>query len=160
MYTILIGVGLGFLAALWYRIKLFYFAFPVLGGVFGLTAFLIIGLFATDIDDFRKYKETYELVSLQSGVSSEGTLFIGTGSIRGTKRYFYYVKTKRGTISRSVRASNTYIEEGTDRPRITKVRFEGITNNWHAIARLSADLDEYKRIYIPEGSIKEKYKPN
>lgn len=141
--------------------------FPAVGAGAGSLIFILLGVACTDESDFREVRTEREIVSLQSSVDTEGSFFLGTGSFEGVKKYYFFVNTKRGAISRSVRARETYIQEfaGDQKPRIVKVRFERIANGWYMVARhnhpaINSNLDSYNRIFIPKGSIKREYNPN
>jgi len=127
------------------------------------VSFLFLPEIFQDKSDFIHHKYEQNLVALDNNISTSGTFFLGSGSLKGKKRYYYLVNTSKGVHSRSVDASDTYIVEydSLSSPKIVFHEFEEKARLWYLPNQKVTDgVDNYYRIHIPEGSIKHQYNPN
>lgn len=140
------------------------FAGAAVGAVIGTALAAIIGVQLTTADDYEKVVYKTEIISLSDSQELQGQFFLGTGSIRGRKMYYYYVDTPKGAISQKVPASGTYIEEveDPDPPRILFIEYKDVSPNWYFANFVSKvrGVEKYNQIVIPEGSIKRQFNPN
>lgn len=161
----LVGCFMGYLFTHPYE-DLFFgmFMFGGMGLVFGfLVSMVVFGLNFSTPEDFNQYKTKKKLVALQNNTSIEGSLFLGTGSFKGVKKYYYMVETGRGVNSRSVKANNSYIVEhdSITSPKIVHHFFEPKSRLFYFPSNTKLpEAQNYVRFHIPEGSIKREYNPN
>jgi hypothetical protein len=132
------------------------------GSVLGIGVSLALGGVFADRSDFKKTTETVVLVSLNNSTSASGEFFLGSGSVQGQKRYYYMTETEKGIASRSVEARDAYIvETDTTSPKIVRHKFNGKLQLWYIpVIKRPSEVENYDRVYVPEGSIKNQFKPN
>ncbi|MFW6281663.1 MAG: hypothetical protein ACOC1O_02560 [bacterium] len=128
-------------------------------GAFGIWIFIM--LFLSAFISIGAETEEYlyssnKIYALDGNFETNGNFFLGTGSVDESLKYYYLVKKEGGKKIKSVHANNVILYE-SDNPRIEvyNVRFKRnwLNNNFICISGL-----KYK-LYIPDGSIKQNYKP-
>lgn len=167
MITVLICMSVGLLAFYVFGKRVgdpyFMTGMGTMAGIaVGMVLSLALGFVYTSPDDFKEKTTTQEIVSLDSDISSSGSFFLGIGSVSGSKKYYYFVETPRGMNSRSVYATNSYINE-TDSldPKVVHHDFQEEEEIWSFyIPAPHVRPDDYTEIYVPEGSIVREYNPN
>lgn len=165
LISFLVGVFLYFYAKdRKYEPTFFYCFFgPVITFVSLCTFMFLLGVEFSDRSDYRRIKTSSDLVSLNNNISSAGSFFLGIGSFSGQKRYYYYVNTSRGVISRSVDAGRAFIvehdttSEGSFEPKIVRYEYDTILDQLSWYVPHPGKYSTYYRIHVPEGSIKTEY---
>lgn len=107
--------------------------------------------------EFRKI-DTREIVSIQDSTGAGGEFFLGTGSINTDMYYFMYLRSGDGYELRKLPADKVKIKN-SDSPRLVVYEnmFKKESNFWTIIEGAG---EQSFRIYVPEGSIKHKFKLN
>lgn len=127
---------------------------------------LIIWFFATGaigllIGNFPDKKQVpsnlIEIVAIGDGHSSEGSFFLGCGTIKDESYYFFYKKLSNGGyVQDKVKVSDaTIFEDDTKKPGIQRYSIEFVNKAWDswAFATYTSHVD----IIVPKGSIKQNY---
>ncbi|HBM45493.1 MAG: hypothetical protein UT05_C0009G0052 [Parcubacteria group bacterium GW2011_GWF2_38_76] len=103
-----------------------------------------------------------ELVSMRGSTMTEGTLFLGSGSIKGKLCYIYYKKTDNGGYQQGmmeVSNSITIFEEERSEG-VLKIYKASFDNPWYhniAIASGPGGVFEIYEFHIPKGSLKKNF---
>lgn len=101
--------------------------------------------------------ESVEVISLNDNSNTEGTFFLGSGSVNEELVYYYAYESDKGITVGEIDADEVYINYTDKQPRLEKyqTKFKSEFLNW-SFAYLGEDSCYYK-LYIPEGSIIEEY---
>lgn len=102
--------------------------------------------------------ESVEVISLNDNSNTEGTFFLGSGSVNEELVYYYAYESDKGITVGEIDADEVYINYTDKQPRLEEyqTKFKSEFLNW-SFAYLGEDSCYYK-LYIPEGSIIEEYK--
>lgn len=102
--------------------------------------------------------EAVEVISLNDNSNTEGSFFLGSGSVNEELVYYYAYESDKGITVGEIDADEVYINYTDKQPRLEEyqTKFKSEFLNW-SFAYLGEDSCYYK-LYIPEGSIIEEYK--
>jgi len=147
-------------------------------GKFGMVIFsCFMSLITTFISAFVIFMTAYHLgqykeidiyyqniISMRNNSKTEGSFFLGSGSINQVEYYFYFYKTKDGGIKRD-KVSTRYatIHETNDKsPRVEWTMVTKAWPWWLKIYKSMSDIERLGdfRVYVPEGTIIERFELN
>ena len=96
-----------------------------------------------------------KVYSLGLRTSTEGSFFLGAGSIDGVDYYYYYIKTKNGyyVLSKS-EAENTHIKETNKNYRVELLKSKSYISFWH----IKIGGGGRYILYVPKNTIIRKYR--
>lgn len=101
------------------------------------------------------YEETVRpIVALEDNMASNGTFFLGTGTVKDSIHYYYMIETERGYKIQDIAASNAYIKYDTN-PRIVIENGCGFKHWYNNI--WAFPVRTHYTIYVPEGTILNNY---
>ena len=130
----------------------------VLGALLGvLVMFVLSGLISSVAERESYQAEEKKLYAVQDTFGTEGSFFLGSGSVDGKMEYVYLTKENKGYLMQSVPVEDVFIiEDNTTKPKMTK-HYERFKND--TLELIFPDLwgDTYYNITIPKGSIKYDY---
>jgi len=124
-----------------------------------LAATALIAFFISIFPEQKRLQgHSVEIVALADGVNTEGSSFLGCGSIEGVSYCFYYKKLPNGGYKQDkIEVENvTIFENDSIPPKIQYYRYEFVNdvwNDWALIPGCSCNVD----IFIPYNSIKQNY---
>lgn len=134
-----------------------FFFIGILGALAsGVCAALITAIVGTCIPSSENvYEETVTpIVALEDNVASNGTFFLGTGTVKDDIRYYYMIDTERGYVMQNIKASNAYIKYDAN-PRIVIESGRGFKHWYNYI--WAFPVSTHYTIYVPEGTILNNY---
>lgn len=103
-----------------------------------------------------------DLAALRDNVSSQGTFFLGTGSVQGTLSYIYYLKQGNAYQFESLDASDVTVYEDTSKPYIVvsdscKYSWDWLVGCNSGMPNTSDSKHDVIEIHVPKGTIKTNY---
>lgn len=103
-------------------------------------------------------QESISIVSLKQNDRTEGSFFLGSGSIEGVEYYLYFRNLGDSRYKRGkVKASETIIEEGfQENPKLSWTRVRGKTNWFIRVEHV--DRQEDYTLHVPKGTIIKQFK--
>jgi len=90
------------------------------------------------------------ITALKDGNVSEGTFFLGSGSVDGVTYYYYMVDTQYGKTMNKIKAANTYIQEGDFEPKIVKYKEDYDSKFWNWVY---PNHESRTIIQVPENTV-------
>lgn len=102
--------------------------------------------------------DTYNIVSLQDNNSTNGSYFLGTGTIKGEMKYVFYYE-ENGTYKMKQTDYNNTSIKYSDSVKVEIYRKEEVKAfiNWFAIDDICSESNMQFIIYVPKGTIKNNY---
>lgn len=131
----------------WYTPVFSAIALAIGGLVLGVGLYALV---STLVNHTPIY-EQHDLLSLQDGSETQGSFFLGIGSVDGVQMYSYYQDNGEWAEWKSTKAENVRVYQDTDKPYIVQEK-DCISH-----ARWLVDCATDKRvteIHVPVGSIK------
>lgn len=111
-----------------------------------------------------KINETYNLAALNDGKSTEGSFFLGSGTVDSVPSFMFYAKDGDGYVLRSWDAASSRVVETEGAPRVvyTCDDYSSVPApfKWAAYMILEDYVDcEHASVtfYVPPGSVKQQY---
>ena len=111
-----------------------------------------------NLDKTYALNKSFPIVALQDNVGVVGGFFLGTGSVDGKLYYYYAENNSRGYIANKVPADKSYILFDDDKPRVEYYEATDFKKKRHWIYAIPSG--HYYSIYIPHGSLKQKFEIN
>lgn len=130
-----------------------------LGGGIGLLFMFAIGAGVQSVFLGTNTNQEYvSISSLKPNNNTEGSFFLGSGSIKDVEYYLFFQKLKNSRYIRGrVPAEGTIIEENNnENPRLEWTRHTGKTNKFITMEYIHKDKDYI--LYVPEGTIIKQFK--
>lgn len=158
--TILVPIGFfigGIIAAIRERDWDYIWFISILGSLAcGALTLIVATLIGTGISSNEIiYEETVmPIVALEDNMTSSGTFFLGTGTVKSDVHYYFMTETEHGYKLQNIAASKAYIKYDTE-PRIVienGSEFKHWYNNIWAFP-----VSTHYTIYVPEGTILNNY---
>ena len=102
--------------------------------------------------------DTYNIVSLQDNNSTNGSFFLGTGTIKGEMKYIFYYEENETYKMKQTDYKNTVIKY-SDHAKVERYRQEAVKSfiNWFALDDIHSESNMQFIIYVPKGTIKNSY---
>jgi len=128
--------------------------------ILSLLAFMFISLAVLSITggfyETHRVKDGYtSLHAIGDRFASEGSLFLGTGSVEGVSYYYYYYKKGKGYKQSRIRAGRALIiEDNSEPPRIQHYKYEFIDKEDEKWGIPSQKGSRNVEIFVPLGSVK------
>lgn len=130
----------------------------VLGSVLGLLpAFLIVVVISLCIRVEEVKVDEIPLQALKDGSQSEGSFFLGSGTVEGSEYYFFVKETDRGMKRDKVNADYVYIIEDEDEePRMevyTNIPATAFGKFMFDDGVIGSEEDRTYSIIVPNGTV-------
>jgi hypothetical protein len=124
-------------------------------GIISLIAAMVVLIyFGCNVPQHWELIEESELVALQDNITTQGSFFLGSGSVDGELKYFFYEKSGQGFKSRSVHSDGVILVESDE------ARYQEWLKKddkwWYWVFVLSGS-EQKKIIKIPKGTILSNY---
>ncbi len=102
--------------------------------------------------------DTYNIVCLQDNNSTNGSFFLGTGTIKGEMKYVFYYEENGTYKMKQTDYDNTSIKY-SDNIKVERYRQEEVKSfiNYFAIDDICSESNMQFIIYVPKGTIKNNY---
>lgn len=155
MLTIIIFLIIGIIFS-YFFIDLYILSIVVVGICFGI-GLIVAG--ALPSEERTVVRRTYYLQSIQDNSNTEGTFFLGCGSVDEEMKYTFYYKTNKGFKIKQIPCKEATIihKEVNKKPRaelvINKRKDDNTIMDYFSIV---IDRPNYN-IYVPKGTIKNNY---
>lgn len=113
---------------------------------------------AEDKDFDYKKESSIEIAAFEDNITSEGSFYLGSGSVEGVMKYFYMIEREGGLQTESIPSDNTIIydkDEKLKKPRIDV--YEGTYNKMGSVGKMLNITKTKYKVYVPKGSVKTNY---
>lgn len=119
-------------------------------GFFGSTI-ILAAVFSAFTPHTYKQSEI-PIVALQDNLSTQGSFFLGTGTIDSTPSYAFYINEGGAKRFISVGAGDVTVFDNSDRPYVTQRHSCELTVRW--LGPCFTDGRKYTEIHVPAGTIR------
>jgi hypothetical protein len=159
---LIVFIIMAFICTLWFSYGSIDAMDIVFGGLMGLIISLFLFLVISCVITSNCKTEAYisseqQIYALQDNNSVKGSFFLGSGSIDGTMKYAYLIKSEDGVEIKYIDSDGVIIvEEDSNKPRIITYSNRFTSGFWNKMSWCT--ISDKTKIYIPKNSVKYDYK--